>query len=130
MKKIFIKLSIILNIILICFIAIKTNQNIKPLNGTYVSSIKTKAFYSISFDREKHLYVFYKNGELIEVNSFNETNRKNIYTIEGNNLNKYLTLENDSFYFQISEGNFVKFDWDSNGMTFLGEVPKEYKDEN
>lgn len=130
MKKILIKLSILLNIILICFIIIKTNPSTKALDGTYVSNIERKSSYSISFDKEKHLYVLYKNGELVEVNSFNDTNRKNIYTIEGNDLNKYLIVDNKSFYFQVSKGQFIKFTWDTNGMTFLGEVPKEYKDKN
>lgn len=118
--------SFIFNLVLLISLLIKHNPTRTNLAGTYTSN--TGYQYSMSFDKEKKLYVLYEGSDLKKVDKFEESNTDDIYLLKGDDLNKYIILKNKSFYYQISEGNFIKFDWDSNGMSFVGEVPQEYKD--
>ena len=121
-------LSLVFNLVLLISLLIIHKPTSYDLDGTYIS--KTGSSYSMSFDTEKNLYVLYENNDLLKVDKFEKSNTKDIYNLEGDDLSKYLILDGKSFYYQISEGNFIKFDWDSNGMTFWGEKPQEYKDKN
>lgn len=127
-KKLLFSISLILNIGLICALIIIANPASYELDGTYIGT-ETNSSYVMSFDKEKSLYVLYKNGELVDVNSFKKSDNKNIYSLKGNSLNSFIINKENTFYFQVSEGEFVKFKWDCQGMSFFGEVPKEYKDD-
>lgn len=89
------------------------------LKGTYVCF--NKDFYSMSFDTEKKVYYIFCNGSLIEKGNFKEDEDKRIYKLEGNDFNKYIFLNGKTFYFAISEYKVIKFEKESNAITFYGE---------
>lgn len=119
-KNLLFKISIVLNIILLCSTIILMQEPMVPLlKGTYVHS--NGAFYSMSFDTEKNVYYIFCNGSLIKKGNFKEDEDKRIYKLEDNNFNKYIFLNGKTFYFAISEDKVIKFEKDSNGITFYGE---------
>ena len=89
------------------------------LRGTYVHS--NGDFYSMSFDTEKNVYYIFCNGSLIKKGNFKEDEDKRIYKLEDNNFNKYIFLNGKTFYFAISEDKVIKFEKESNAITFYGE---------
>lgn len=119
-KNLLFKISIVLNIILLCSTIILMQEPMVPLlKGTYVHS--NGDFYSMSFDIEKNVYYIFCNGSLIKKGNFKEDEDKRIYKLEDNNYNKYIFLNGKTFYFALSEDKVIKFEKDSNGITFYGE---------
>ena len=124
-KNLLFKISIVLNIILLCSTIILMQEPMVPLlRGTYVHS--NWDFYSMSFDTEKKVYYIFCNGSLIEKGNFKEDEDKRIYKLEDNNFNKYIFLNGKTFYFAISEDKVIKFEKESNAITFYGD-PKDFK---
>lgn len=127
-KNLLFKISIVLNIILLCSTIIfqqKLQNPVVPLlRGTYVCF--NKDFYSMSFDTEKNVYYIFCNGSLIEKGNFKEDEDKRIYKLEDNDFNKYIFLNGKTFYFALSEDKVIKFEKDSNGITFYGE-PSDFE---
>lgn len=124
-KNLLFKISIVLNIILLCSTIILMQEPMVPLlRGTYVHS--NKDFYSMSFDTEKKVYYIFCNGSLIKKGNFKEDEDKRIYKLEDNNFNKYIFLNGKTFYFAISEDKVIKFEKESNAITFYGE-PSDFK---
>lgn len=120
-KNLLIKISIVFNIILLCSTIILMQEPSVPiLQGTYVHS--NGDFYSMSFDSEKNVYYIFCNGSLIEKGNFKEDEDKRIYKLEGNDFNKYIFLNGKTFYFAISEDKVIKFEKESNAITFYGEL--------
>lgn len=119
-KNLLFKISIVLNIILLCSTIILMQEPMVPLlKGTYVHS--NGEFYSMSFDTEKNVYYIFCNGSLIKKGNFKEGEDKRIYKLEDNNFNKYIFLNGKTFYFAISEDKVIKFEKESNAITFYGE---------
>lgn len=119
-KNLLFKISIVLNIILLCSTIILMQEPMVPLlKGTYVHS--NGEFYSMSFDTEKNVYYIFCNGSLIKKGNFKEDEDKRIYKLEDNDYNKYIFLNGKTFYFALSEDKVIKFEKDSNGITFYGE---------
>lgn len=122
-KNLLFKISIVLNIILLCSTIIlqqKLQNPVVPLlRGTYVCF--NKDFYSMSFDTEKNVYYIFCNGSLIEKGNFKEDEDKRIYKLEDNDYNKYIFLDGKTFYFALSEDKVIKFEKESNAITFYGE---------
>lgn len=119
-KNLLFKISIVLNIILLCSTIILMQEPMVPLlRGTYVHS--NGDFYSMSFDTEKNVYYIFCNGSLIKKGNFKEDEDKRIYKLEDNNFNKYIFLNGKTFYFAISEDKVIKFEKESNAITFYGE---------
>lgn len=119
-KNLIFKISIVLNIILLCSTIILMQEPMVPLlRGTYVHS--NGDFYSMSFDTEKKVYYIFCNGSLIKKGNFKEDEDKRIYKLEDNNFNKYIFLNGKTFYFAISEDKVIKFEKESNAITFYGE---------
>lgn len=75
----------------------------------------------MSFDTEKKTYYLYCNGSLLAKDNFKEDEDKRIYKIEGNDLNKYIFLNGKTFYFAVSDDKIVKFEKESNAITFYVE---------
>lgn len=124
-KNLLFKISIVLNIILFCSTIILKQEPMVPLlRGTYVHS--NGDFYSMSFDTEKNVYYIFCNGSLIEKGNFKEDEDKRIYKLEDNDYNKYIFLDGKTFYFALSEDKVIKFEKDSNAITFYGE-PKDFE---
>lgn len=124
-KNLLFKISIVLNIILLCSTIILMQEPMVPLlRGTYVHS--NGDFYSMSFDTEKNVYYIFCNGSLIEKGNFKEDEDKRIYKLEDNNFNKYIFLNGKTFYFAISEDKIIKFEKESNAITFYGE-PSDFE---
>ncbi|MFR7760986.1 MAG: hypothetical protein ACLU1X_08490, partial [Peptoniphilus grossensis] len=124
-KNLLFKISIVLNIILLCSTIILMQEPMVPLlKGTYVHS--NGEFYSMSFDTEKNVYYIFCNGSLIKKGNFKEDEDKRIYKLEDNNFNKYIFLNGKTFYFAISEDKVIKFEKESNAITFYGE-PKDFE---
>lgn len=127
-KNLLFKISIVLNIILLCSTIIlqqKLQNPVVPLlRGTYVCF--NKDFYSLSFDTEKNVYYIFCNGSLIEKGNFKEDEDKRIYKLEDNDYNKYIFLNGKTFYFALSEDKVIKFEKESNAITFYGE-PKDFE---
>ncbi len=127
-KNLLFKISIVLNIILLCSTIILQQELQNPvvplLRGTYVCF--NKDFYSLSFDTEKNVYYIFCNGSLIEKGNFKEDEDKRIYKLEDNDYNKYIFLNGKTFYFALSEDKVIKFEKDSNGITFYGE-PSDFE---
>nr|WP_311566172.1 hypothetical protein [Peptoniphilus grossensis] len=119
-KNLLFKISIVLNIILLCSTIILMQEPMVPLlKGTYVHS--NGDFYSMSFDTEKNVYYIFCNGSLIEKGNFKEDEDKRIYKLEDNDYNKYIFLNGKTFYFALSEDKVIKFKKNSNGITYYGE---------
>ncbi|MEQ2400051.1 hypothetical protein [Peptoniphilus hominis (ex Hitch et al. 2025)] len=122
-KNLLFKISIVLNIILLSSTIILQQKLQNPmvplLRGTYVHS--NGDFYSMSFDTEKNVYYIFCNGSLIKKGNFKEDEDKRIYKLEDNNFNKYIFLNGKTFYFAISEDKVIKFEKESNAITFYGE---------
>lgn len=119
-KNLLFKISIVLNIILLCSTIILMQEPMVPLlRGTYVHS--NGDFYSMSFDTEKNVYYIFCNGSLIKKGNFKDDEDKRIYKLEDNNFNKYIFLNGKTFYFAISEDKVIKFEKESNAITFYGE---------
>lgn len=119
-KNLLFKISIVLNIILLSSTIILKQEPMVPLlRGTYVHS--NGDFYSMSFDTEKKVYYIFCNGSLIEKGNFKEDEDKRIYKLEDNDYNQYIFLNGKTFYFALSEDKVIKFEKDSNGITFYGE---------
>lgn len=127
-KNLLFKISIVLNIILLCSTIILQQELQNPvvplLRGTYVCF--NKDFYSLSFDTEKNVYYIFCNGSLMEKGNFKEDEDKRIYKLEDNDYNKYIFLNGKTFYFALSEDKVIKFEKDSNGITFYGE-PSDFE---
>ena len=124
-KNLLFKISIVLNIILLCSTIILKQEPMVPLlRGTYVHS--NGDFYSMSFDTEKNVYYIFCNGSLIKKGNFKEDEDKRIYKLEDNNFNKYIFLNGKTFYFAISEDKVIKFEKESNAITFYGD-PKDFE---
>ena len=124
-KNLLFKISIVLNIILLCSTIILMQEPSVPLlKGTYVHS--NGDFYSMSFDTEKKVYYIFCNGSLIEKGNFKEDEDKRIYKLEDNDFNKYIFLNGKTFYFALSEDKVIKFEKESNAITFYGE-PSDFK---
>ena len=124
-KNLLFKISIVLNIILLCSTIILMQEPMVPLlRGTYVHS--NGDFYSMSFDTEKNVYYIFCNGSLIEKGNFKEDEDKRIYKLEDNDFNKYIFLNGKTFYFAISDDKVIKFEKESNAITFYGEL-KDFK---
>ena len=119
-KNLLFKISIVLNIILLCSTIILMQEPMVPLlKGTYVHS--NGDFYSMSFDTEKNVYYIFCNGSLIKKGNFKEDEDKRIYKLEDNDYNKYIFLNGKTFYFALSEDKVIKFEKNSNGITYYGE---------
>ena len=119
-KNLLFKISIVLNIILLCSTIILMQEPMVPLlKGTYVHS--NGDFYSMSFDTEKNVYYIFCNGSLIKKGNFKEDEDKRIYKLEDNDYNKYIFLNGKTFYFALSEDKVIKFEKESNAITFYGE---------
>lgn len=122
-KNLLFKISIVLNIILLCSTIILQQKLQNPmvplLKGTYVCF--NKDFYSMPFDTKEKVYYIFCNGSLIEKGNFKEDEDKRIYKLEDNDFNKYIFLNGKTFYFAISEDKVIKFEKESNAITFYGE---------
>ena len=127
-KNLLIKILIVLNIVLLCSTIILKQKLQNPmvplLKGTYVCF--NKDFYSMSFDTEEKVYYIFCNGSLIEKGNFKEDEDKRIYKLEDNDFNKYIFLNGKTFYFAISDDKVIKFEKESNAITFYGEL-KDFK---
>ncbi|MFR8927727.1 hypothetical protein [Peptoniphilus senegalensis] len=127
-KNLLIKILIVLNIVLLCSTIILQQKLQNPmvplLKGTYVCF--NKDFYSMSFDTEEKVYYIFCNGSLIEKGNFKEDEDKRIYKLEDNDFNKYIFLNGKTFYFAISDDKVIKFEKESNAITFYGEL-KDFK---
>ena len=127
-KNLLIKILIVLNIVLLCSTIILQQKLQNPmvplLKGTYVCF--NKDFYSMSFDTEEKVYYIFCNGSLIEKGNFKEDEDKRIYKLEDNDFNKYIFLNGKTFYFAISDDKVIKFEKESNAITFYCEL-KDFK---